>query len=209
MRQQYEPVLFPVPIAKLRPTQMTVGLREVEQKRAEIRGVGDDKLAPFLGRHMIPVIRGPKDRHYVLDNHHLALALHLEGATEVLVTAVADLSRVSRPLFWRFMDSRNWLHPFDAKGVRQPYDAIPKTLKGLADDPYRSLAGALRDAGGFAKDATPYSEFLWADYLRERIAVGEIRKDFSSALEEALRLSRLPDADYLPGWCRSEQWTQS
>jgi hypothetical protein len=28
----------------------------------------------------------------------------------------------------------------------------------LQDDPFRSLAGELRRAGGFAKDTTPYSE---------------------------------------------------
>jgi hypothetical protein len=39
----------------------------------------------------------------------------------------------------------------------------------LIDDPFRSLAGELRRAGGFAKDTTPFSEFLWADFLRRRV----------------------------------------
>jgi hypothetical protein len=47
---------------------------------------------------------------------------------------------------------------------------IPKSIKGLDDDPFRSLAGELRSAGGFAKDTTPFSEFLWADFLRRRIS---------------------------------------
>jgi hypothetical protein len=46
---------------------------------------------------------------------------------------------------------------------------LPKTVAGLIDDPFRSLAGELRRAGGFAKDTTPFSEFLWTDFLRRRV----------------------------------------
>jgi hypothetical protein len=28
-----------------------------------------------------------------------------------------------------------------------------------------------------------------------------VEKDFSRAVEKALGLAKLPDADYLPGWC--------
>src|SRR3974377_1798791 len=38
------------------------------------------------------------------------------------------------------------------------------------DDPFRSLAGELRRAGGFAKDTTPFSEFLWPDFLRRQMS---------------------------------------
>jgi len=62
MRQQYEPVLLPVPILALRPTQMTVGLREVAQKRAAIRTLGDEHWPDYLGHHAIPVVLGPKQR---------------------------------------------------------------------------------------------------------------------------------------------------
>ena len=37
MTEDFAPTLHPVEIASLRPTQMTVGLREVERKRAEWR----------------------------------------------------------------------------------------------------------------------------------------------------------------------------
>jgi len=59
----------------------------------------------------------------------------------------------------------------------------------------------LRRAGGFAKDTTPFSEFLWADFLRRRIAKKRIASHFDQAVKEALRLARLHEADYLPGWC--------
>jgi hypothetical protein len=99
------------------------------------------------------------------------------------------------------LDNRGWMHPFDAQGRRQDYGKIPKSLDGLVDDPYRSLAGELRRVGGFAKDTTPFSEFLWADFLRRRIARKAIKEDFAQALECALALAKSRDADYLPGWC--------
>ena len=37
MNEDFSPMLRPVEIAHLRPTQMTVGLREVERKRVEWR----------------------------------------------------------------------------------------------------------------------------------------------------------------------------
>ena len=115
---------------------------------------------------MIPVILGPDSRYYVIDNHHLARALHEEGVKDVLVTVVANLGMVDRDTFWTVLDNRSWMHPFDDKGRRRDYADIPKSVRDLVDDPFCSLAGALRRAGGFAKDTTPFSEFLWADFLR-------------------------------------------
>ena len=73
-----DPVLTPVAVADLRPTQITVGMREVQAKRERWREMRKD-AGEFLGKHMIPVILGPKLRHYVIDHHHLARALHDEG----------------------------------------------------------------------------------------------------------------------------------
>ena len=59
----------------LKPTQMTVGMREVEEKRARWRQHKPKKQAELLGNHMIPVVLGPGKTHYVIDHHHLARAL--------------------------------------------------------------------------------------------------------------------------------------
>jgi hypothetical protein len=59
----------------------------------------------------------------------------------------------------------------------------------------------LRRAGGFAKDTTPFSEFLWADFFRKRIKRKAIEVDFAHAMEKALQLAKSEEANYLPGWC--------
>lgn len=199
-----EPVLDPIPIAALRPTQITVGFREVAEKRREWRDRADKpgkKAGEYLGRHLVPTVLGPGGRHYLIDHHHLARALQDEKQTEVLVTVTADLSALPKPAFWTYLDNRALCHPYDASGKRRTFDDIPKRIADLEDDPYRSLAGELRRVGGFAKDTTPFSEFLWADFLRPRVKARQINEHFSAALEKALALAKSDAAGYLPGWC--------
>jgi hypothetical protein len=196
-----EPIFTATPIKELRPTQITVGLREVESKRRRWREKHGKKAGEFLGNHMIPVVLGPQERRYVTDHHHLALALRDEGIEEVATTVALDLSRLERDVFWVVLDNRGLMHPFDERGRRRSYQDIPSSLDDLVDDPYRSLAGGLRRLGGYAKDTTPFSEFLWADFLRRRIARKAVDKHYERALDDALKLARGKDADYLPGWC--------
>jgi hypothetical protein len=196
-----EPLLKSVPLSELRPTQITVGLREVKEKRKRWKELSDQKGSEFLGKHMIPVILGPKDRHYVIDHHHLGLALIEEKVKDILVNVVANLSTLPQDGFWVFLDNRGWMHPFDADGKRRTYEDIPKALTDLVDDPFRSLAGELRQAGGYAKDTTPFAEFLWADALRRRMKRKNVEADFDHAISKALEFAKSKEADFLPGWC--------
>lgn len=196
-----EPVLHPTPILSLRPTQLTLGMREVDQKREVWRAFDPKKLNDFLNSHMVPVILGPHKRMYLTDHHHLARALHDNGVESVFTTIIADLRRLDEDAFWTVLDFHAWTHPYDHKGRRRPYSDLPKTVAEMTDDPYRSLAGELRRLGGFAKDSTPFSEFLWADFLRRRIKMKAVEKDFEASLARALVLCRDEEASYLPGWC--------
>ncbi len=195
-----DPVLQPIPIASLRPTQITVGGHEVKDKRKRLRKRGVNKIGNFLGDHMIPVILGPKKRHYVIDHHHLALSLYQEGVKNVLVTIVADLSALAPDDFWLVLDHHSWVHPYDENGRRRDFTKIPKSIDKLKDDPFRSLAGELRRVGGFAKDTTPFSEFLWADFLRRRMKRNRVVNNFRAAIKDAQKLAKSMDARYLPGW---------
>jgi hypothetical protein len=196
-----EPILKPVPIISLRPTQISVGMHEVKEKRKRLRERGPKKIGSFLGDHMIPVILGPKKRHYVIDHHHLALSLHEEGLENVLVTVVADLSDLAPDDFWLVLDHHSWVHPYDENGRRRDFSRIPKSLDKLKDDPFRSLAGEIRRVGGFAKDTTPFSEFLWADFFRRRMKRKDVQNNIGAAVKKAMILAKSRDARYLPGWC--------
>jgi hypothetical protein len=49
--------------------------------------------------------------------------------------------------------------------------------------------------------ATPFSEFLWADFLRHRLKRADVETHFESALMQAITLAKSEEANYLPGWC--------
>jgi hypothetical protein len=202
MDTKLRPTVNPVAIKDLRPTQMTVGLREVAQRRKHWRKRKNRAAAAeYLGKHMIPVIIGPGGHAYLIDNHHLARALYDEGVKSVLTLEIADLRHLDEAAFWFVMDNRGWLHPYDENGRRRTPKDLAGSVKGLRDDPFRSLAGELRRAGGYAKETIPFTEFLWADFLRRRLKRKAVEKNFDGALQQALEIAKTQAADYLPGWC--------
>ena len=70
----------------------------------------------------------------------------------------------------------------------------------LVDDVYRSLAGFVRDAGGYEKTHTAFAEFIWADFFRRNIAIEDVSADFQAAVKQGLRLARSPLAKRIPGF---------
>jgi hypothetical protein len=195
-----EQIPIGVSIAGLRPTQMTVGFREVEVKRRQWREADQEARTKLLRSHVVPAVIGPKGRHYIVDHHHFTKALLDEKADLVAVYVVADLENLSKGEFWAFLDNSDWCHAYDADGERRALSDIPKTLSDLVDDPFRSLVGELIRAGGCAKSGAPFFEFLWADFLRRRIKRPLVEKDFGEALAKAVDLAKSADAKSLPGW---------
>lgn len=197
---QIEPILHPVAIEDLRPTQITVGMLEVHRKREQWRDRPRDAAGDFLGAHMIPAVIGYDGKPWIVDHHHLVLALHLEGVEKVMISVLARLDHLAKRRFLTFMDAHNWLHSYDEDGRRRDWQDLPRHIGKLTDDPYRSLAGEVRRAGGYAKSPMPYAEFLWADFLRDRIRRKLIGTRFARATDRGLELARSKAASHLPGW---------
>jgi len=195
-----DPLSIGIPVEELRPTQMTVGFREVEIKRREWRAADEHGRLKLLRRHVVPAVVGPKGRHYIVDHHHFTKALLDEQAPALSVYIVADLQSLAKDEFWSFLDNSSWCHAYDAEGKRRELSDIPKRLAELADDPFRSLVGELIRAGGCAKSEKPFFEFLWADFLRRRIKAQLVEKDFATALGQALEHAKSEAAKALPGW---------
>ena len=123
------------------------------------------------------------------------------------ISIVANVSELSFDEFWITLKSHNWTHPFDDEGRRRPYDDMPGSVDDLIDDPLRSLAGAVKRAGGYAKDKAPFSEFRWADFMRSRIPRELIEQHFGRALVMAMSLAESAEAAALPGWRRHPELT--
>src|SRR3977135_199337 len=117
MANTREPILHPIPILSLHPTQMTVGMREVKEKRKRWRQhKSKKKQAELLGKHMIPVVLGPDQRHYVVAHHHLARSLHDGGVKVMRVSIIADLTMVDPDAFCGLRDNPRWAYRCHPKG---------------------------------------------------------------------------------------------
>lgn len=191
--------LLSIAPGKLRPTQMTVGKAEVAEKRVQWEKLGKKKRKELLSQHWFPGVLGPKNQVYIVDHHHLGLALYEEGVKSVPVMIQRDFSWLEPAVFWHTMEFNRWAHPYNEHGQRQEFDAIPRGLTGMADDPFRTLAARVRMAGGYSKDATPYSEFLWADFLRRHMKLKNGRAT-AKQFQDALLLAHSHETAYLPGW---------
>jgi hypothetical protein len=191
-----------VELVKLRPTQITVGMLEVQHKRRRLRALEKRpaELINFILEMPIRVVMGPAGKAYVIDHHHLGLALLEENFESAPMLVEADFSRLRLAAFWKRMRARKWVHPITAKGGAKPLSRLPKDLKCLKDDPYRSLAGFVRSRGGFHKTEAPFAEFIWADFFRQHIGAKAMRKDFEKCVNKAVKLARSEKARKLPGY---------
>ena len=194
-------------VKSLRPTQIAVGYKLVKAKRKglQAREKKPQELVDFILANPIRAVVGPENQIYVVDHHHLAHALLDEGFKTAPVIILDDLSTLAMPEFWKAMEGKAWLHPFDGKGQEKPFTAIPNKVSKMEDDPYRSLAGFVRLEGGFEKTQTPFAEFVWADFYRKKISLKELKKDFDEAVKRAKKMASNKDASGLPGYIQKAE----
>ena len=194
-------------VKSLRPTQIAVGYRLVKAKRKGLqqRERKPQELVDFILANPIRAVVGPADQIYVVDHHHLAHALLDEGFKTAPIIILEDFSKLAMPEFWKAMEGKAWLHPFDSKGHEKPLTAIPNKVTKMEDDPYRSLAGFVRLEGGFEKTQTPFAEFVWADFYRKKFSPKELKKDFDETLKRAKKMASNKEASGLPGYIKKAE----
>ena len=118
------------------------------------------------------------------------------------IKIIQDARDLSFQEFYAYMISNKYFYLKEfGIGPKSP-TKLPTTLMGLKDDPYRSLAWAVREAGGFTKLDIAFLEFFWADFFRESgIRIESSSKDaINIALSKALKLAKTPTASHLPGY---------
>src|ERR1700757_547222 len=128
--------LHEVEIHPLRPTQVTVGLIEVHDKRARLEAMKKHEQKAFLLDHPIPAVWGPDGKLYITDHHHLGRAAEEAGIDTGFFAVEEDFSRLPIAQFWPKMSAAHWAHPIDQNGSPCSFDRIPDHLLKLIDDPY-------------------------------------------------------------------------
>lgn len=193
---------FKYPIKRIRVTQAAAGFRAVALKQAEMEELTDDELKNFLRDDPIPVVAAPDGHFYQVDHHHQALAAYRAGRESAYYELVNDYSKLKdMKAFWTRMSGRQLVRGFDENGkpIKIP-DELPQSVLSLKDDPFRSLAWFVRKSGGYRKSSVKFAEFLWADFFRTRIELGQTKKEFNVAVVKSEVLAHTADAKHLPGW---------
>lgn len=190
---------------RLHPTQMPLGWREVEFKKARFDNWTAEKVNAYLRKKDVPVVIGPGGVPYMTDGHHTLRALLESRQTDKTAYGhiLANWSELEAAAFWRRMRENNCTYLMDGEG-RGPMapEALPNDLFGLQLDRYRGLAWGVMEAGGFAeKKGVFFQEFRWADYFRGKVEWDD-RDDaaFARAVRQACLLAHDPAAAGLPGY---------
>ena len=192
------------PTLSLKPTQFAIGLLEVEYKVLRLQRMSKKRRRKAIARTKIPVVISPWGELCVTDHHHFLFACWHAGIQKVRIDVVKDLSqsKLSYTKFWEKLAASKQAYLFDqfGHGPREPL-YLPMDVRGMSDDPYRSLAWMVRKEGGFENSTESFCEFRWADFFRKhRLLEKHGRKGFHPALRRAIRLARSHAAADLPGY---------
>ncbi len=191
-------------VLDLKPTQFAVGMLEVDEKIEVVRNYGKKELQAFIDENPIPVVLSPEGDLYMIDHHHFLSVCYHVGVKKVRIEVVQDLSRSKmgyRP-FWKWMRKSGHVYPFCqfGEGPRDPL-YLPRDIRGLADDPYRSLAWYVRKAGAFKNSERNYAEFRWANFFRARRLLDKGGpRGMPQVLIRAVEIAQSPAASRLPGF---------
>ena len=174
-----------VAILDLKPAQIAIGLLEVEHKMKDYAHMSRDEFHEYTAKHPVPVVKSDHGC-YIIDHHHLCRAYHELGHRQVSMYIQADFSAFSGPKFWEMMETASWVLPQDQFGQRHPYRHLPIDIRGMADDPYRSLVWKLREGGYWRKEEVPFAEFKLANYLRDKVEIGNTKESFTKGVGLAI-----------------------
>lgn len=191
-----------ISILDLKPTQFVLGMKEIESKVKLISQFNKEELKEYCLNHQIPVVLGPKKTLYMIDHHHFSRACWETKTTGFIIKVVHDLHTMNEQAFWNYMVKMDWtyLHDQFGLGPHTP-QSLPMDIRCMADDPYRSLAWAVRDKGGIKKVNTPFFEFKWAAFFRMNLPINlHSKSDFKAAIKAGIKLAKSKEAKHLPGY---------
>ncbi len=192
-------------ILNTHPTQMAFGKKVVEDKIRKFQNLSKEELKQYLIKNKVPVVRAPNGSYFMIDRHHQTIAAFKVSRENHYVQLFQDLSKLpDMNSFWAEMIKLKLVWLFDEKGngPHSPND-LPQEIRQMKNDPYRSLADAVQEKGGFEKRPVPFQEFIWAQFFRDKIKIDEGEIGFKKAIADAMKLSCDQSAKYLPGYKKS------
>jgi len=204
---------------------------ECKCKRSFLESLSKKDLVDYLSnkKRIIPIIIGDGG-FYMKDRHHLTRALNDADVDDSLKYLTCNVTEnwVSHKKFWSRMIEEEHVWLYDEKGL-QPVSPLhlPRHADKLVDDPFRSLAWMVRNAGGYGKSDLPFAELMWTNFFRQNIDLKEDNQSepqetwckvapyseeclpdqehaLNKVFPKAMRLAMSPAADNLPGYGQGE-----
>jgi hypothetical protein len=148
------------------------------------------------------IVIGPDGDPYIIDRHHLACIMQrTQKSSTIYATVEANFNTMNVDEFWKEMIARKWAYLYDNKG-NGPLDPreLPMSMKDLKDDPFRSLAWAVREQGGYQQSVDPFAEFQWANFFRTKLNADDANLNMKQLIQDALKICHSPAARGLPGY---------
>ena len=198
-----------VQVEQLVPGQSVIGKAEAIVRAKAIAAMKKDERQKYLLEHQLEVVSGPGRALHLVDGHHLAwalLELKRRGVMDASAPAaiLGDYSGLTVAEFEKEMIRRKWVWLFDENDQPIQFDQLPRRIAGLKDAKHRTLSWFLREEGCYEKSETPFAEFAWASWLRQRISLDTNKPaDIARALLEAKALAHDKNASGLPGYMGS------
>ena len=190
-----------IELLSLIPTQSSVGLHQVKMKAKKMENMKEHILKQYLKERPVPVVVDRNKRFYLIDRHHLCSACILINIKKVKIVITADFSDTkSDTEFWTRMQENKYVLLQDSHGKIITPNMLPQKLTELSNDPYRSLAGLLRDAGTIGKVDIPFSEFKWANFFRKHFDEKVVEDMLHTNIKKATHLARSEHAKDIPGY---------
>ncbi|WP_413293662.1 ParB-like protein [Bdellovibrio sp. HCB185ZH] len=192
-----------IQILKLRPTQMALGMEEVSSKIKKLKRLTPEKLQKELRSNPITTVKAPNGHYYVVDGHHRLFSYWSLGIKKIPIEVIKVFGKtVGFESFWKQMLQHHWAHPFDlsGSGPQNPL-YLSQNIRGLENDPYRSLAWLVRAHKGYKKTEVTFADFKWAQYFRKhKIIEPNFEVNYQKHLPRALQLAQGKGAKKLPGY---------
>lgn len=190
-----------IDIDDLHPTQLTLGLEEVKDRTKKVKKLSETELRDLVEEKEVPYVLGPKQQIYMVDHHHFCRIMYDLGYRKVLLgKREKDWSHLEIERFWKKMETRNRCWPIDIDGNQRPAVKIPAHVKDLTDNPWRTLARAVRDEAFKADEREHFQEFHWGNYFRSFMTTRLLVTDIEIAKKLAVKVSRFDEARDLPGY---------
>ncbi|MFM7652658.1 MAG: ParB-like protein [Vulcanococcus sp.] len=195
--------LLEVSLAALQPTQMCVGMAEIRSRQRDFSKEDAEDRRRYLRGKPTPLVRSAAGELWMVDRHHrLRALLELDPQATAFGYVALQLEVSERHQVLEELHQRGWLYLYDGRGLGPlAPTALPRSLTGTQDDPYRSLVWQLkREKVIAAAPLIPFHEFRWGAWLRSRNLPPFSSDRLDPALPAARALARSRAAAQLAGW---------